>query len=939
MVGPNKKVLEIGPATSYVTKALRELGCHVTCVEIDPKAVRAAQRYANRTIHGDIETLDLRKALKDEEYDVILFGDVLEHLKDPSAVLKRVRPHLKRTGSVVATVPNIAHGSVRLLMLDGNFDTKPTGLLDSTHLHFYTRKTLIELFAISGYSVQLVKEIKLPIHAAERLKVDIGEYPPDLIRAIESDPDATVYQFAVTARPARMQSRHRRVTRQRRPVSKSLMTLDTMDPLSTLLTIYHARPDLQSSFPEVVRGDYNRLLRWASQSTADSSRGLMERHLPWYRTNAISSADLENQLQQRDSHIQNLETRTKDLENQLLVIESSLAWRLIKRYRKFNDKWFPPGTKRRGLVETCASAVRVTLDEGLSGLLRRAYHRHPREPSNDEQYPLWLKNNQLTDRSLLEMQAEASRFSYKPRISIIMPVYNTDQRWLRAAIDSVMNQVYTNWELCVVDDASNDPKIREVISEYASKDRRIKAKYLEANEGIAGASSHALTMATGDFVGLLDHDDELAPDACVEVTKALNENPELDYIYSDEDKMDLQGRRIDPFFKPDWSPDLHLSMNYVTHFSVFRKRVLDEVGGFRKGFEGSQDYDLVLRVTERTSRIRHIPRLLYSWRKVPGSAATSSISKPYAYPSAKRALTEALKRRGVRGVVEDGNYTGFYRVRYALNESPLVSIIIPTRNQGDLLRRCILSIESNSTYRNYEIIVVDNDSNDVETLGYLDSLSKHKVVRYPGPFNYSRLNNYGVQHSNGAHFLFLNNDTEVVSAEWIESMLEHSQRKGVGVVGARLIFPDGRLQHAGVVVGLAGSAGHAFYMLPLGDPGYFGLPYVIRNCSAVTAACMMVRRDVLEKLHGFDERFEVEFGDVDFCLRAREEGLLIIYTPYASLIHYEGATRGRYIPNLKDRGLFAQRWAHLLSKGDPFYNPNLDLHRSYASRCESLRAP
>ena len=926
MVGPNKKVLEIGPATSYVTKALRELGCHVTCIEIDPKAVRAAQRYANRTIQGDIETLDLRKTLKDERYDVILFGDVLEHLKDPSAVLKRVRPHLKRTGRVVATVPNIAHGSVRLLMLDGNFDTKPTGLLDSTHLHFYTRKTLVELFAISGYSVQLVKEIKLPIHAAERLKVDIGEYPPDLIRAIESDPDATVYQFAVTARPARIRARHRGATRQRRPVSKSLMTQDTTDPLSTLLTVYHARPDLQSSFPEVTRGDYNRLLRWASQSTADSSRGLMKRHLPWYRTNTKSSADLENQLQHRDSHIQNLETRTKDLENQLLVIESSLAWRLIRRYRKFNDKWFPPGTKRRGLVERCASAARVTLDERLS-LLHRTYHRHPKQLSIDEQYQLWLKNNQLTDRSLLEMQAEASRFSYKPKISIIVPVYNTDEKWLRSAIDSVMKQVYSNWELCIVDDSSTRAHIRKTLGSYNEKDGRIRIKYLKENRGISGASNEALTMASGDFVGFLDHDDELTRDALFEVVKLVNQDQSLDLIYSDEDKMDLRGRRTDPFFKPGWSPDLLLSMNYISHFTVMRRSLIDEAGGFRMGFEGSQDYDLTLRATELTNRIAHIDKPLYSWRKVRGSAAGSVEAKPYARESAKKALQEALNRRRSKGEVLDG-FGGHYRVKYAIVGSPLVSIIIPTKDRVELLKRCIESIESKTAYGNYEIIIVDNDSRDPSTLAYLDSVP-HGVLKFYEPFNFSRINNFAARHARGDHLVFLNNDTEVSEGCWLEAMLEHSQRKEVGIVGALLLYPSAlgvakKIQHAGVILGLGGVANHAFSRLFVDHPNYFGLHRVIRDCGAVTAACAMMRRRVFDEIGGFDEKLKVAFGDVDLGLRVREKGYRVVYAPNAMLYHHECATRGKLHPS-EDETYMINKWKHVLARGDPYYSPNLTL--------------
>jgi GT2 family glycosyltransferase len=624
------------------------------------------------------------------------------------------------------------------------------------------------------------------------------------------------------------------------------------------------------------------------------------------------------------------------------VIESSLAWRLIKRYRKFNDKWFPPGTKRRGLVERCASAVRVSLDEGLSGLLHRAYHRHPRQPSIDEQYQLWLKSNQLTDRSLLEMQTEASQFSYKPKISIIMPVYNTDQRWLRAAIDSVMNQVYTNWELCVVDDASTRKEVRRVLAEYANKGSRIAVKYLDSNLGISATSNEALSMATGEFVGFLDHDDELGRDALYEVVNLLNENPDLDLIYSDEDKKELNGKRVEPFFKPDWSPDLLLSMNYVCHFVIMRKSLIDKVGGFRLGFEGSQDYDLLLRIVELTNRIGHISRPLYSWRKVAGSAAASTSAKPFAHETAKKALMEALSRRGLKGEVLEaaGKY---HRVAYAIEGDPLVSIIIPTRDRVDLLRRCIESIECKTSYQNYEIIIVDNGSEDPTTLYYLRS-TRHRVLKFDEPFNFSRLNNFGAAHAKGEHLLFLNNDTEVADDHWLEAMLEHSQRPEVGMVGALLLYPSRdrshrMIQHAGVNVGVGGVAGHAFKYLPADRDNYFNLHRVVRNCSAVTAACAMIRRSVFGDVGGFDERLKVAFGDVDLCLRAREKGYLVIYTPHAILYHHETATRGNLHP-MEDEDYMITRWKDTLFKGDPYYNPNLTLLRedySIASKGSSIR--
>jgi len=588
----------------------------------------------------------------------------------------------------------------------------------------------------------------------------------------------------------------------------------------------------------------------------------------------------------------------------------------------------------RKIVRTSFGIVR---EQGIRSLIQQTSEKIKKREFTlrEDPYKMWLSDHRLTDEKLARMHVEVSRFGYRPMISIVMPAYNTDEQWLTAAINSVRGQVYPNWELCAVDDASTKEEVRKVFAEQARGDPRIAVKYLDEHVSLSGAYHEALKMASGEFVGFLDHDDELTKDALFEVVKVLNDHPDEDLIYSDEDKMDLKGRRIEPFFKPDWSPDLFLSMNYLVHFCVIRKSLLDEIGGFREGFEGSQDYDLILRVTEQTERIFHVSKPLYSWRKAPGSVAADMRYKPYAFPAAKRAILEALRRRGVRGDVEDGVYAGRYRVRYGIG-SPLVTIIIPTKNQCELLRRCLTSIDSKSTYRNYEIIVVDHDTDTPEAIDYLNhikTLPGYTVIKFHGLFNFSRIINLAAKHARGFHLLLLNNDTEVIREDWIEAMLEHSQRESVAIVGAKLIFPDERIQHAGVILGLGGLAGHAFYKQPANIPGYFGLSDVIRNCSAVTAACMMVKRHIFETLNGFDEKFEVDLGDVDFCLRAIQLGYQIVYTPYAALKHYEGASRkvrGAYIPNLNDRKLFTERWSSLLER-DPYYNPNLSLDSDWSS--------
>ncbi len=644
-------------------------------------------------------------------------------------------------------------------------------------------------------------------------------------------------------------------------------------------------------------------------------------------------------LAEKESHIANVEAALHNANAQAAAahhkldqITNSAGYRLLERVRR-PIRWLAPeGTRRRLAFIALSRGLNILLTQGAWTFVRRAVQvwrwlpRLRRAPIPDQQvsindqYQLWLKAHALTSGQAQRIRQEAAKLDYRPLISILTPVYNSDLTWLRDAIESVRAQLYDHWELCIADDGSTRPGIRELLEEAAQADNRIKLTHLERNQGIAAASNAALSLATGEFIGLLDHDDELKPDALFEVVKLLNEKPDLDYIYTDEDKKELDGRLVDPFFKPDWSPALLFSLNYVTHFSVFRKEIVDRLGGFRLGYDGSQDYDLILRVTEATDKRAHIPKPLYTWRKAPGSAASSPEAKEFAYPAAKRAIKDALTRRGVQAEVQDGPFKGYYRVRYAIPGKPRVAIIIPTRDRVDMLRRCIESIRKKSSYRHYEIVVIDNDSREPETLEYLSSFGG-RVIRYPHEFNFSRMMNEAAKQVECDALLFLNNDTEVISSEWIEAMLEHGMQPEVGAVGARLLFPDGRVQHEGILIGpgngLAGNLDHH---------GYFGLGQVIRNCSAVTAACMLTRSSVFSELGGFDEEIGIAYNDVDFCLRARQKGYLIVYTPYSLLYHDEGGTRGRTgrtHPKVNE-DLFRRRWGKYQ---DPYGNPNLDMDR------------
>lgn len=541
----------------------------------------------------------------------------------------------------------------------------------------------------------------------------------------------------------------------------------------------------------------------------------------------------------------------------------------------------------------------------------------------------------LSPADLAGMARACERFARQPLVSFITPVYNTPEPYLRAMIDSVLRQAYPKWELCLADDASTAPHVRRVIEEYGARDARIKVAWREKNGHISAASNSALAIATGEFVALLDHDDEIPPDALYWVVKELNDHPDAALLYSDEDKLDFNGQRAIPYFKCDWNPDLFLSHNLITHLGVYRADVVRAIGGFREGFEGAQDYDLALRFIEKVqpAQIRHIPRVLYHWRMLRGSTSIGAEQKDYAAERARMAVQEHLDRRGIAASVETIPDMAVQRVRYAIPEPrPLASIIIPTRNGRELVRQCIESIRAKTTYAPYEIVLVDNGSDQKGAIDYFHALRDAGTVRLledPRPFNFSRINNEAAREARGEFLLFLNNDIEVISPDWLGEMVSHAQRPGIGAVGAKLWYPNDTVQHAGLVL-VAGLAAHAHHGRPRGDHGYFSRASLIQQLSAVTAACLCVRRGVFEEVGGFDEILAVAFNDVDLCLRIHDRGYRNLYTPHAELYHHESASRG-YEDTPEKRARFQKeadilrgRWMPLLMN-DPFYNPNLTL--------------
>ena len=571
-------------------------------------------------------------------------------------------------------------------------------------------------------------------------------------------------------------------------------------------------------------------------------------------------------------------------------------------------------------------------------------------------YGGWIKYNEPKDADLKKQMSV--KFELEPKISVVVPMYNTKEKFFKELIKCMMDQTYSNWELCLAD---GSPKQNENLKKYYEQDERIKYKFLNGNLGIAGNSNAAIEMATGDYIALLDHDDVLADYALYEIVYNLNKFPNAEFLYSDEDKIDENGNRYDAYFKPDFAPDTLRCQNYICHFSVFKKELLEKLGGFRENYDGAQDYDIFLRMSEITDpkNISHVPKILYHWRVHNESTAKlNSNAKNYAFEAGKKAIEDHLKRIGLDGTVSEGCIDGIYRVDYKVIGEPKVSIVIPNKDGKDILEVCINSIIEKTTYKNYEIVISENNSETEEIYEYYKTLLNNETIKIanyntgklitkeeecsleytnnsrrkvkPG-FNYSAVINFGVRNTTGEYVIQLNNDTELITENWLELMLGFCQRKDVGAVGVKLFFPDETIQHAGIIVGIGGIAGNRFKSIPKSGHGYFAKESMIENLSAVTAACIMTPKAIYDEVGWMDEELAVAFNDVDFCLKIREKGYLIVYNPFVEFWHYESKTRGQEDSPAKikrfqgEMSRFEQRWPEILDSGDPYYNINLSL--------------
>lgn len=615
---------------------------------------------------------------------------------------------------------------------------------------------------------------------------------------------------------------------------------------------------------------------------------------------------------------------------------------------RIRDKMFPEGTKARKVLRASAIIAKgvhpknikkfhnMVKEEGMKKTLSKVNGKiwgKPQFIDSNLIYQEWIKNNEPTKEEI--EQQRTMKFKMNPKISILVPMYNTPYNFFKELVECLIEQTYTNWELCLAD---GSPERDMSLEKIYNKDSRIKYKFLGENKGIAGNTNECIKLATGDFIALFDHDDLLPIFSLYEVVKCINEHPEVEFIYSDEDKITtLDKPRFNPHFKPDFSIDFLRANNYICHFSVFKKELMDTLEGERGKYDGAQDFDIILRVSENTKNIIHIPKVLYHWRVHPNSTSQADVAaKPYAFESGIPAIEDHLKRVGLKGTVEHGASLGTYRIKYAFEGNPKVSIVIPNKDEKETLEKCINAILERTTYENYEILIIENNSETEDIFDYYKELEKNekiKVIKYQEKgFNYSKLINLGAKSLSGEYIVQFNNDVEIETPDWLEDMLGFCSREDVGAVGVKLFYPDNTIQHAGIVFGVDRVATHLFRGLPRHLHGYFARESSIQDFNAVTGACMMTKKSIFEDVGYMDETMAVAFNDLDFCLKIRTLGKLIVFDPFVTGIHYESKTRGyedtpekveRFENEIKK---FQTKWKDIYEKGDPYYNKNFSIN-------------
>ncbi|UXY12633.1 glycosyltransferase [Kosakonia sp. ML.JS2a] len=992
-INDGSEVLDIGCYEGALGKYLiSEKGCVVDGIEYEDAAAAVARQFYRDVKVADLNSNNIFSTLN-TKYDCIIFADVLEHLYDPAMVLKNAMACLKESGKVIISVPNIGYQGVITELANGEFYYRQTGILDKTHLRFFTRKSLKRLITNAGLHADIIKDIRLINNDSEfSANVNISN-AGRLNQLIDIFPDVNAYQFVAQCSFAESKAKtvekkaqsqsgkqfkyraklywrdHDGMYSDADSIEKLIPYSDQNATISLDLpkdrTFEEIRIDLCEEpmccylFNITIKSHADEILQvipltdiQAQDENTKVCQLDMDKAVIYCFHNdpaftfRVDSSKLKGTNAKVDisigalSNTSDISTVIDDLVQSRQQLLASTSWkitkplrfgvRVVKKVKRLAINLLRQ-IKALNLRAAPLLVVRTIRKEGLSATLRKIFFRLKRlgKGNIEVSYADFIAHDEKRNQYEIEKIARSFTKENSPLISVLLPVYKSDLKFLQECIDSVFSQSYSHWELCICDDASNSPELTQLLNKYAT-DSRVKIICNDKNSHISHTTNQALGLATGQYIVLLDHDDLLHTNALHYLAKAINDNQYPDIIYTDEDHVTTTGERKAPFLKPDWSPALLYSQNYIGHITCISRNLINQIGGFTVGLEGAQDYDLVLRASAIAENIIHIPRILYHWREHPQSTAMNADSKPYAHDAGKMALTNYFKTAYPNNFIEvaDGEHLFTYEPKFRVNPEIKISLIIPIRDKISLLADLIESINAKTTWTNYEIIIIDNGSVEEQTHNYLAELTSKgncKVLRDDSPFNWSKLNNNGASLAEGDVFIFLNNDTLVITPGWLENLASWALLPDVGVVGPQLLYEDGTIQHAGVVVGMFGWAEHVFKgQSNAHHVGPFVSPALNRNVLALTGACHAISREVFTRLGGYDEEFEICGSDIELCIRAYNAGYQNVYLAQTKLFHLESKSRSSFVPECDFLRSRIKYEPYRTEAYDPFYNINLD---------------
>ncbi len=924
-----KTVLDAGCAMGHLVTALRDKGVEAYGIDISEYAVSKVREDVKPYCTAGSITEPLPESFP-KKFDLIVTIEVLEHLYSEDGI-KAIKNLCSYTDNVL-------------------FSSTPDDFADPTHFNVRQREYWATIFYEQGffddvnYRPTFLTEYASFFKRSDNWLRQIEDYERNIrITEMQYKEERQNWAKAINDKENHIQNQNRIIEDKENHIQNQNRIIDEKERHIQNQNAQREEKERQNQSLTVqveTLEEHVQKLGEMLDAEKNQKQQLAEELLEMschYKTAVAQREDVTRQLSHYMIHYETAIAQRDDYHRQLLSVQhmyheisNATFWKLSAPFRACGAV-FKKIVKSNRFTRLFFKGMKSLFREGF----KTTWYKVKRKLSNKADYekarmPLYTEEELNAQRNVT--------FPKKIKFSVLVPLYNTPEKFLNEMIVSVQDQTYANWELCLADGSDDEHAyVGKICKQFAKKDKRIYYKKLDENKGISGNTNACIDMATGEYIALFDHDDLLHPAALYEMMNAICEEG-ADLIYTDENTFQTTpADAYCPHFKADFAPDTLRSYNYICHFTAFSKKLLDKLGeGFRSEFDGSQDYDMILRLTEQAEKIVHIPKILYYWRCHANSVASDISAKPYTVVAAKRALQEHLQRVGLKGEVLDSSILSTYRIAYEIDRNPLISILIPNKDHIDDLKKCINSIREKSTYSNWEIIVIENNSTEAKTFAYYEELkqdSRIQVVVWKDEFNYSAINNFGAQSARGEHLLLLNNDVEIITPDWLEQMLMFSQRKDVGAVGAMLYYPDDTVQHAGVILGIGGVAGHAHKYFNRGNYGYMSRLTIAQNYSCVTAACVMISRNVWDEVGGLDESFKVAFNDVDLCMRIRKAGYLVVWTPYAELYHYESKSRGVEDTPEKQKRFqgevlrFQDRWGKELQEGDPYYNPNLSLTR------------